>query len=366
MATTDLAAVSAALSLVYPRQIVNQINRKTVLPHLLQVRLGNGKGVYGTAKFTGASNAAASAEGVQRDASDADQEIKVPWALQWAQYDKTASVTDLARNATARNLNPASAGAPGGDLLQGEVADMATRVIMGVASDMYAGDAGASPTELAGAAAAVDSSGTFAGIDPGTYTEWAAIENTEALADLSLELIEDKLLTPIYDACSEAPDLMTCPSNIFSRIKQLFNDRVQAVKEIQTARGIIKLAAGVQAVEIDGIPVVRDPQATANTLYALNTNHVWVEQLLPPELATLFGAERPREAVVEYLRMLMDDPKLVVPDADLDGIMARANTIMPCVKMEGARGLSTEAIVYLHAQMAWSKRNAHGKLVFTL
>src|SRR5690606_12800394 len=141
------------------------------------------------------------------------------------------------------------------------------------------------------------------------------------LADLSQELIEDELLGPVWDACSEQPDLLTAPSNIFSKIKQLYGDRVQAVREIQTARGVIKLQAGVQAIEIAGIPVVRDPQATANTLHALTTNYVWLEQLLPPELAQLFGADRPREAVVDYLRMLMDDPKLVIPDPDLDGIM---------------------------------------------
>lgn len=368
MAMTNLAAVSAALSLVYPRRIVSQINRKTVLPHLLNVRIGSGQGVHGTAKFTGAANAAASAEGVQRSASDADQEIKVGWQLGWSQYDKTASVSDLAKNATAANFNPESAGAPGGDLLQAEVADMATRVMMGFATDIYAGDYTVDPVtngrKLAGVSLAVDSSSEFAGIDPSDHPEWAAVENTAPLSHLSLQLIEDELITPVYDACSEQPDLLTAPSNIFAKIKQLFDDRVQAVREIQTARGVIKLQAGVQAIEIDGIPVVRDPQATANTLHALNTNYVWLEQLLPPELAQLFGADRPREAVVEYLRMLMDDPKLVIPDADLDGIMARAGSILPCVKVLGPRGLSTEANVYVQAQLHWAKRNAHGKLTF--
>ena len=365
MASTDLAAVSAALSLIFPNRIVNQINRKTVLPHLLEVRIGSGKGVFGTAKFTGASNAAASAEGVQRSATDADQELKVPWSLGWSQYDKTASVTDLSKNATASNANPGSAGAVGGDLLQGEVADMATRLMMGAASDMYAGNPGASPTELAGAALAIDSSGTFAGIDPGTYTEWASVEATAPLASLTLEQVRSDLLTPIYDACSEAPDLMTCPSNVFDVVRGLYDDREKAVREITTARGAIKLRAGVQAVELDGIPVVRDPFCTANTLYAWNTSYVHVEQLLPPELARLFGADRPREAIVDYLRMVQDDPRLVIPDEVMDGIMARASTLMPCVKVLGARGLSTEASVYVHAQMHWSKRNAHGKVLYT-
>lgn len=365
MATTDLAAVSAALSLVYPNRIVSQINRKTVLPHLLEVKMGAGKGVYGTAKFTGATNAAASAEGVQRSATDADQELKVPWSLAWSQYDKTASVTDLAKNANASNLNPQSSGAIGGDLLQGEVSDMGTRLMMGAASDMYAGDPGASPVELAGAALAIDSSGTFAGINPGTYTEWASVEATSPLAALTLEQIRTDLITPIYDACSEVPDFMTCPSNVFDVIRGLFDDREKAVREITTARGTIKLRAGVQAIELDGIPVVRDPFCTANTLYAWNSNYVHVEQLLPPELAALFGADRPREAIVDYLQMVFDDPRLVIPDADLDGMMARASTLMPCVKVLGPRGLTTEAVVYLHAQMHWSKRNAHGKCTYS-
>ncbi|HYD02637.1 MAG TPA: phage major capsid protein [Phycisphaerales bacterium] len=365
MGATDLAAISAALSLVFPDRITNQINRKVVLPMLLPVVVGAGKVVAGTAKFTGATNAAASAEGVARSATDADQEVKVNWSEDWAQYDKVASVTDLAAAAVASNLNPGSVGARGADLLAGEVGDMGVRVMMGVASDMYGGDPGATPTELAGAALAIDSSGTFQGINPATYTEWASTEASVALADISLEQIREDLLTPIYDACSEKPDLLTCPSNVFDKIRGLFSDREVTLRAITTARGTIKLQAGIDAIELDGIPVVRDPQCTANTLYAWNTNYVQVEQLLPPELAALFGADRPREALVDFLRMINDDPKLVIPDAVLDGLMARPNTLMPCVKVLGPRGLSTEAMVYIHAQLAWAKRSAFGKVLYT-
>lgn len=365
MAATTLADVSAALSLVYPPDITNQINRKTVLPHLIPVKPGSGKGVYGTAKFTGATNAAASAEGVQRSATDADQEVKVPYSQSWSQYEKTASVTDLSAAGVATNLNNGSAGAINGDLMAGECGDMAQRVMMGVAGDLFAGDPGATPVEIAGLALAIDSSGTFQTIAPGTYTEWASVENTFPLADITQTKIEDELLTPIYDACNEKPDLMVTTSAIFSKIKALFTGRDITLREITTARGTVKLMSGIDAIEVAGVPLVKDPYCTTGVLYAVNTNYVSIEQLLPAPLQAIFGVDRPREALVEFLRMVHDDPRLVIPDKDLDGMMARATTLMPCIKLLGARGLSTEAMVYLFAQTHWSKRNAHGKLVLT-
>lgn len=365
MSETTLANRAAALSLVFPNKIANQINRKVVIPFLIPVVIGAGKTVHGTAKFTGATNAAASAEGVQRSASDADQEVTVDYSQSWAQYDKVASVSDTARDAVASTINAGSANAPGGDLLQGEVSDMGVRVMMGVASDMYAGDAGATPVELAGAAQAIDSSGTFQGIIPGTYSEWASIEATAALADVSLNQIRDDLLTPIYDACSEVPDVLTCPSNVFDAIRGLFDDREKAIREIVTARGTIKLGVGVQAIEVDGIPLVRDPACTTGTLFAWNTAYVSCEQLLPAELAALFSHDRPKDAIVDFLRMVMDDPKLVIPDPILDGMMARATTLMPTVKLLGARGATTEAMVIVRAQMNWKRRNAFGKCTYS-
>ncbi len=371
MASTQLSDFSAALSLMYRRRLTTQINSLVVLLFLLPVLPGEGKACYWTAEFSGASDAAASAEGVARSSSDADDEIEVGATLAWAQYDKTASVTDLAQFAAGSNFNPESVGAFGADLLGGKVQRQIRRLALGMGSDLYSGNPGASPVELAGAALAIDSSGTFAGIDPTTYSEWAAAENSIATANLSFQAVRENLITPVYDACGEIPEFLTCPSDVFDKLKALFNDNeLHVEREVVLARGgglmgneprTVKLRAGMDCIFIDGIPVIRDRHCTASTIYAWNTNYVAVRQLSPMWSILQQGTQ----AIQEVFRRLADDPKLVLPREQLEGMAARNNGIMPYVKLLGDRGLSTEAVVAAHAQVEYLRRNGLGKLTLT-
>lgn len=371
MAQSKLADVSAALSLIFGAKLVTQINSVAVLLFLLPVLTGTGKALFWTVEFTGATDAVASAEGVARDSTDADAEIEVNATLGWAQYDKTTSVTGLAEAAVGSNFNPASVGTENGSLLLGRIKKQNRRIGLGLARDLYAGNPGATPIELAGAALAIDSSGTFAGINPVTYTEWAAVENTHPLADISFQVIREKLLTPIYDACGEQVEFVTCPSNIFDKMKGLFGDNeLNVSREITLGRGggedgmdrrVAKLEAGMDIITQDGVTFVRDLHATANTMYAWNTNYVCIRQLSPLRNIFSEGAD----AIQQFFRGLMDNPELVLPRADIEGMAAISNGVIPHVKLLGARGDSTEAMVICYAQVEWLRRNAFGKLLFT-
>jgi hypothetical protein len=370
MAVTVLADVSAALSLVMRPRLQTQINSVAVLPYLLPIVPGEGKSCNWSVEFTGASNAAASAEGVARSSADADDETEVPATLAWAQYDKTSSVSDMAQAASGRNLNPESIGSIGNDLLLGRVAGQGRRIALGIASDLYAGDPTASPTELAGAAIAIDSSGTFASINPATYTEWASVESTSALAGISFSMLRD-FITDIYDSCGFLPEFITCPTNVFNAIRDLYTDfEANVVREISMARGggargeeprVVKLAAGMRAVEVDGVPFVLDKWATANTMYAWNTDFVEIQQLDPLQSILDKGAE----GILDLFRRVADDPKVTLPREQIEGMLARGTGLRPQLKLLGDRGLSKEANISVFAQLQWKRRNAFGKHLFT-
>lgn len=372
MAVTVLSDISAALSLVLRPKLQTQINSVAVLPYLLPVVRGEGKSLNWTAEFTGAANAAASAEGVARSSSDADAEIEVGATLPWAQYDKVSSVSDLAQAAAGSNFNPESIGAIGRDLLLGRVGAQARRIALGIASDMYAGDPGATPPELAGAALAIDSSGTFAGIAPGTYAEWAAVEDTGPLAALSFSVIR-QFFTDIYDACGFMPEFVTVPSNVFNAVRDLYSDyEAHVMREITLSRGggangdeprTVKLAAGMRAIEVDQIPFVLDKWATANTAYAWNTDFVAIHQLDP--LQSILDAGPNGEGIQELFRRLADNPNITLPREQIEGMMARGQGLRPHVKLLGDRGLSKEAVTAVFAQLEWKRRNAFGKYLFT-
>lgn len=369
MAATALADVSAALSLMLRPKITNQINNVAVLPYLLPIVKGEGKSLNWTVKFSGATDAVASAEGAARSSSDADDEIPVSATLNWATYDKTSSVTDLAQAAAGSNFNPESIQAIGRDLLLGLVTDQTARIAKGIARDMYEGDPAGSPIELAGAALAIDSSGTFAGINPATYTEWASVENTAALAALSFALIQD-FLTDVYDNCGFYPEFVTVPSNVFNAIKGLYTDyEAHTIREINLSSGggargdeprAVKLSAGMRAVEVDQVPFVLDRHCTANTMYAFHSDFVRIHQLDPMQSILDGGAE-----AINDLFSRLAGRVIQLPRADIEGMMAKNNGLRPHIKLLGDRGLSKEAVTAVFAQVEWRRRNAFGKFTWT-
>ncbi len=370
MATVTLATIAAALSLIYGNSMTSQINSVAVLPYLLPVTRGEGRACNWTVQFSGAANASAVADGTARSSSDADSETELGATLGWAIYDKVASVGDLVQAATNSNFNPGSAGAIRNDLLVGKTVQQAKRLAMGIANGLYAGNETASPVQIAGAARAIDSSGTFAGIDPTTYTEWVSTEQTGALSSVSFAIF-DAFVQAIYDACGEKPEFMTCPSNVWLALKGLFTDYAPPyVREFMLSRGAgaggedaraVKLSAGMDAIEINGIPIVVDKYATANTLYAWNTNYVEIQQV--DEFAGLLA--QGAAAIQELFRQIAGSSGIVLPREAIEGMMARSPGIRPGIKMLGDRGHSKEAMVRAMLQTKYTRRNAFGKYVFT-
>lgn len=370
MAVTVLSDFSAALSLMLRSKLQSQINTVAVLPYLLPMAPGSGKSLSYTLQFTGAANATASAEGVARSSSDADDESETVCTLNWAQYDKVSSVSDLAQAASGSNYNPESVASYGNDLLLGKVMDQAMRVGLGLASDLYAGNETASPVQLAGAARVIDSSNTIGGVAPGTFTEWAATESTGALAAISFDQIRT-FITAIYDACGYTPEFMTCPSNVFNAIRGLFTDyEANVVRDISLMRGggvngdeprTLKMLAGMRAVEVDGVPIVLDKWATANTLYAWNTQYVELQQLDPLQSILDQGSA----GIQDLFRRLAGNPNITLPREQVEGMAARGSGWRPHIKMLGDRGLSKEAVVAVFPQVKWKRRNAFGKHLYT-
>lgn len=372
MAVTVLPDVSAALSLVYANRLSTQINSTVTLPYLLPVQRGAGQSLNWTCEFSGAADAVATAEGVGLSSTDADDEDEVPATFQWAQYTKVSSVSDLAQSAAGTNLNPDSIRQAGGDLLLGRLYGQTRRMAQGIARDLYAGNPGAAPVQVAGAALAIDSAGTFAGIDPVAQTEWVSVEQTSALAGLSFQVLRD-FFTAIYDASGFYPEFCTCPSNVFNAVRNLYvNFESYVVDSIRTSRGggedgelprVIELLAGMRAVQVDQIPIVLDRYATANTLYAWNTQYVTIYELPFDPVRSVLA--RGPVGVQELFRRLRNDDLLTLPRAAVEGMIQRGPGLTPFVKVLGDRGMSSEAVLGWFGQIGWARRNVFGKHTFT-
>lgn len=374
MAATVLSDLSAALSLRFANKAANQINNVTVLPHLLPIIPGDGKVCSWTVEVSGATDAVPSDEAVPgRTHADADAEIELPAIQSWSQYDKTTSISDLAQAASAANFNPESAGAQGMDMLIGKLMRQLPRMAKGIARDCYSGTSAAAPAGIVGLEEAIDSGATaYAGINPVTYPEWTGVENVGTYAGLSLSFVRENLLTPVYDACGESPEFMVCGSAMFDRLRGLFPDSHDKYfdREIALARGggpdgreprMLKLHSGVVALEIDGVPVVRDKFCTPDTIYALNTSYIELRQVLP-----YYGLlQQGQAAILDLFRRITDNPRLQLPRETLEGMAARTPGIVPHIKLLGDSGLSTEAVVCAWPQLCVTRRNAQGKLTLS-
>ena len=262
MADLSLSDISDALSLVFRPEIQNQINRNVVLLNLLAVDTDGGKSVNWTAKFSGRDNAAGYAEGADMEDADFDSELRENALLNWATYRKGAKVTGLAQAAHATNHNPQSVAEFGGvDVFADEIKDAAHRLSLGIGVDLYAGD-GSSGNPLVGLETAVAATGTYAAIAQSSFAEHASV--VQAVTGLSFAKLR-AFHTAIYEANGEPPEFCIMPSTLFDAVGDLFGDERRYLTEITTAaRGTIKLSGGFKAIEIDGIPYVRDRHATSH------------------------------------------------------------------------------------------------------
>lgn len=357
MAILELADISDALSLVYRNRITNNINRVCILSQLLPVVQDSGKVCTWTTKLTGRSDAVGYTEGADMADGDFDNEARVPGSLAWAQYRKGAIVSGLASAAAASSFSAQSAGGP--DMLADEIMDATDRLARGVAADLYAG-ALSSSHPLAGLSLAVKASTSYGSIDPATYTEWVSFAQTTASASLSFSTLRT-FLTGIFNACGEPPNMLVTTPAIFDLIGDLFGAQRRWLSEITvpSADGgsrTIKLVGGYQALEFDGIPIIRDKFCTTGKLYALNSNYLRIRYL------PAYNSPMSPDRFIEIVRGLTGERP---PQEMIDGMNAQSNGIPAYVDMLAKTGDAQKAQVKTYLQLTTDRRNAHGVLTIS-
>lgn len=357
MATLARADISAAMSLILQDPLVDQFRRDVPLVHLLTVK-NNGRNATLTwnPKFSGRTAGGAYSEGADMNDGDYDSHDRAQASLNWAQYRAGAKVSGLA-------MSVASEGYAGdgmsGDLFDEELVDAIDKVASDVGADLYAGDPGASPVELAGAAIAIDgSAGTFAGLASATYGDWLGGEASIPAGDLSFQTLRDNLLRPVKNATGRNPDFVTCPGDKFDDIKDLFQEGADVVQEVRVNGAIINImkAAGAEAVMIDGVPFIEDRFCTASTLYSWTARDVELVQL-PAK-----GPRRNPQRVAEAIKALTG---VDVTVTEVEQRMRRSGVVVPTIEFLAQTGDAYKAMVKVYLQLKWRTRNGHAKLTLT-
>lgn len=254
----------------YRGDIVRQINRRVVLLKLLPIIRGSGKNVAWVAESSG-QVAENYSEGA--DTANFGSDAQDPATLSWGLYRAPIHVSKLSMDAARSTSTPMGNQA----LWARNIVNSAAALAALVEKDMFSG--AGTGTLIAGLDVAVaQDTNTYAGLLRTSKTFWKpTVVDPGTLTSPSFALIRSDL-GKIYNQCGEQPDLGICSTDVFNAIANLF-DPNRRWTVVNTARGKITLDAGFEGLEIDGCMFVKSKDATANSLYYLNSNHVHIETL---------------------------------------------------------------------------------------
>jgi len=354
MAGALLSTVSAVMSVLYADQLADQIRRDVLLPNLLEVANDRNSACNWRVKFSGRDTAAAKAEGHEVDRSaDFSTHIRKQATLAWAEYFAYARVSGLGE-ATQQ-------ASEGQSLFAEELVDAVDELAVLISSDTYVGQVGASPAELEGLTDAVDSTGTYAGLAQATYGEWASGEQTLPAASLSLDNLRTKLHRTFKDACGMWPEFVVCPGAQWDAVCALYNDQTRQMVDVVTtqARGQVNLkaAGGFRAVMVDGIPYIEDRHCTASTFYALHSSALSYRQV--PALPVGMDIHDLGKAIKDLVGVTLEP-------GEIEQMLVRGGQrLQPYIKLLGADGDNTDAMVKWYGQLRLKYRNRAAKLTLT-
>jgi hypothetical protein len=366
MATVSVATFSAVLNVIFGDTLANQYNTAYPILNLFDVEQGANSVNLWPVKFRTRTAGGAYAEGADMASGDYDSNTPLQASHPYAQYRKGARVSGL-----AQAVSKASGGlALNVDVVQNEIQDAVDSMFLDLSTHLYSGNVGASPAQLAGIAAGIDSStaAPYAGIDPATYTDWKSAEATIAAASLNIANIRTYLLNPVQDATGTNPDMVLCDRVFFDRVKILADQSGDAPMMYIGGQRRILRDLGVNAVTVDGVPFIYDRFATANTAYGVTRKDIKLVQV--PDAAQLYTQDPAQAAanarVIAGVMGELLSHTMQVSEAEIaQMLMAQANRLQPALVEIAKAGDADNFMVKIYMQLKYKRRNSHAKLVLT-
>lgn len=268
---TTLALVILAQN--FRGDVVRQINRQVQALKFLKITSGAGKNVAWAPEGDGAI-AENYTDGL--DASNYGGDAQASALLSWALYRSAFHVTQLAMDGAATSSDPMGNHA----LWARQVVNGAAKLASFINGKVFTG--AGTGTELCGLGEAIGKDDNiYASINRATGGNeyWKPmVVDPGSLTAPTFALIRDDL-RKIYEASGENPDVAMCSPAVFNVIGGLFDATRRQIDYVRTANGQVKLDFGYQALEVDGCVFVRDKDATANTIFYLNTATVELQYL---------------------------------------------------------------------------------------
>lgn len=274
MATT-LALITANLNTVFSPVISDQLNQHAVTLGMIPKTVGEGKGIYWPVKLARGTSAGSYASGA--DITGDDNETEKPAILPWKFFKAEFKVTGDAIAAALRAGPEAYA-----NLFGKSIKDATLNLGINLGAQVFGDGTGNSGLDMDGLAAVLANTGTYAGLDRGTYSAWRAnvLSNSGSLRSLSVPLLRAGEKAA-FTASGMMPNLIAMGPALYETYEGSFD----TAKRFNNPQVFNSADAGIAQLFFKGIPVVRDIYCPDNTVMMLNTECLAFEQLPPVPMA---------------------------------------------------------------------------------
>ncbi len=277
MPARDLVSLRDALEQRFRARRKRQTNRSTVLLNVLTKTSVRGRKNYATRISSGSAVGQVFSDG--QDFTEFQRDDEHPLILNHGQYGDTFQLTHRAEDAAA--------GDPGdyANLFMADAITAANRAAARINLDLWAGPGTSGPQRLHGITSPggpIDATGTYGGIDRSLRPEWGGNRFTNAGTPRAFTIaLLEAAIDGTYEASGHTPNLIVTTPTIWRIYKRLAKQ--DALERIILNGREIKLDAGAQALEIDGVPILKDKDCPAGTVAGLSTDCIGVERLMPAQ-----------------------------------------------------------------------------------
>lgn len=301
MATVDLASIANVLQRRFEPDVVAQIQRAAPMLQVLgpNVRDAEGSVIQWDVKFGAAGYGASASIAEGADVATFNTDEKKAAVLPFGTYFDAFEITGKALASAVASGNPASIAA----LFESEIRDSAQRLAHALATEFYVGD-GSGERMVGLLGGAILDSGTYAGINRASYTQWRGTvrANGGVARPISFTLLR-QLSTLVYKAAGLRPGFIVCGPSTHDQYGALFGDQRRYVTDINTPGGMMKLSGGYRALEHDGVPIMEDVNCPEGMFLFLNLDYLLFRQLPQPGMVpTRSMGERNLETAPEQTR----------------------------------------------------------------
>lgn len=275
MATTDTAALNPALEQFIREKVVKQYNRSIVSTNLIAKQPGMGKNLAWDVSV-GTGTGQVFDEGQVVSTFSADTEVLATMA--WAEYGDAFKITGLAEDGAQFSRTEL---ANAWFFKMNQARERAGKLIN---DDFWTGDGSTGPQKLFGITKAsngpLSATGTYAGIDRGTYTQFAGITlgNGGIPRAVSLSLVEYGF-EQVFNASGKIPTFGVTTSNIWRLLCELAGGDRRIMQEVYVRGQKLNIALGFNAVEINGVPVFKDISVPTGYLAFFSDDSIMFEYL---------------------------------------------------------------------------------------